>query len=156
MKLKITRNVNNNKFETMVEFEEWGGLDIEAEDEKELLANFPCILDYKNVTFSGKFKIENGEVVKADDKDEQCEQVSISLVKKVLPITESFQAKYEVSISQILDEEIKTILNTKELVCQAKVKLFENKISEEIKKLIDITKVKNNNFEKESPISIIL
>lgn len=154
MQLKIERNVKDNKFETMISFEDYGGTDITAEDEKELLENYPCMISYKDLTFSGKFNVKDKEVV-IDESDEG-ESVTLTIMDKVLPLTENFQAKYEINTKDILDTELQAKLNTKEIICQAKVLLFEEKIVEKIKELIADLKAKDNNFEKASPIHITI
>ncbi|WP_291567032.1 MULTISPECIES: hypothetical protein [unclassified Clostridium] len=154
MQLKIERDVKNNRFETIISFENYGGTDITAEDEKELLENYPCMISYKDLTFSGKFNIKDKEVVL--DESDNGETVTLTVMDKVFPLTENFQAKYEINIKDILDSELQTKLNTKELICQAKILLFEEKIVEKIKELIVDLKAKDNNFEKASPIHITI
>lgn len=82
MQLKIERNVKNNKFETMISFENYGGTDITVEDEKELLENYPCVINYKDLTFSGKFNLKDKEVV-LDETDEG-ETVTLTVMDEVL------------------------------------------------------------------------
>lgn len=202
MILEINRNVENNKFQTLVAFKEFGGLDITADDEKELLVNYPITINYKDIIFSGKFKVVNGEVIYVDKEKlvppeitlinastnlqehtedehtkenlekaktlqeqknekeelpkEDIQEVRIALVDKMLVLNDNFQAKYEISKSQILDNEIGKVLNSKELVCQAKIKLFEEKIKETAEMLLRELKAKNNNFDKETPIEVTI
>lgn len=58
MKIKIDRNIQDNKFTTILKFEEWGGKKLTAEEEEELLKNFPCEIAYNDIKFEGRFKTD--------------------------------------------------------------------------------------------------
>lgn len=155
MKLTTTRKTENNKVETTIIFKEWGRNSISAEDEQRLLNDYPQIINYKDLTFSGFFKVENKEVVKATSTEDG-EKVTLVTIPKLVPLTDAFQVKYEIGLNQILDSEIGTKLNTKELVAQAKCKLFEDTIKNEITKMLNALELKDNTFETSTPIEEIL
>ena len=154
MNLTISRNVENNKFETLIAFESFGGMDITPEQEQELIGNYPIVLDTNDITFSGKFEVVNGEVIKVADDSLTGETVTLVIPKRIVSIDNLLQMRYEITVSQIMDSELGTLLTTKEQVCQAKVKLFEDKVIDKIKAMITELKTKDNSFESESPINI--
>lgn len=154
MHLVINRNILNNKFETVVSFQGFGNNDMTPEEEKELLENFPIEISYADIAFSGKFDVVSGEVVASEALD--AEEVGFVIAQRTIKINELFVAKYEVSTSQIQDTELGTKLSTKELVCQAKAKLFELKVIAEVKRLVDELKLKSTNFEAETPIMVTI
>ncbi|GCD11775.1 hypothetical protein [Clostridium tagluense] len=152
MNLTITRGIENNKFTTLVAFKEFGGIGMTSEDEMALLQNYPIILTYGEITFSDKFKVVSGNVV----QDSTGDTVTLILSERKTPLTQVFQVRYEVSTGQILDAELGTSLISKELVAQAKCILFENKVKERITSLLTIAKTKNNSFEINSPIDVVI
>lgn len=154
MKFNITRNVENNKFETMVRFEEYGGSDIDAEQEKEMLDNYPITISLKDIDFTGYFKVVDNEVEASEELEG--DEVTISLLQRKLRVDDTFVAKFEANATEILKEEFGDELVNGILVCQAKSLLFEDKIVEAIRTELDKTKGTNNEFENKSPITIII
>lgn len=152
MHLIINRNILNNKFETVVSFESFGGVDITPEEERALLENFPVSVNLSEIEFTGKFEADGAEVLESDDVG--AEEVKLSVPQRMIKVDDSFIAKYEVSVSDILDNELGTRLSTKELVCQAKARLFEVKVVDKVRELLSDLKLKNTKFEEEAPIKV--
>lgn len=155
MIISIKRNILNNKFETVLAFKEYGTSDYTPEQEQALVENYPQSLSYRDIVFSADFKVdENNDVQLAQDGDLDVETVTLTIPQRLIPVDETFQAKYTIAKSDVSDSEIGTILSTKALICQAKVKLFENAVSKKLTDILDELRAKDNNFESESPIEI--
>ena len=154
MNFKIERDILDNKFTTQIVFDSYGSVDITPEKEQTLLENYPTKLTYSDINFTDKYEVDSDNNVVRNEVDG--EEVTIALTNKDIPLGEEFVAKYEVSTSSIKDIEVGTLLNTKELVCEAKCKLFEEKIVEKLTELINEVKSKDNDFEDESPIDITI
>ena len=77
-------------------------------------------------------------------------------LQREINIDENFIVKFEVSTSQVSDDEIGIELANKTLVCQAKLLLFEDKIVKTIENKLDVVKGLDNDFEKQSPITVTI
>ena len=155
MKLTITRNVENNKFKSMIVFEGFGSPDISEVDEKELLENYPQHISLKDIVFEGYADVDDGEVFITDDTDKDKIKLIIPLQREIR-INEDFVVKYEISTSQVASDEVGAKLVNKTLVCQAKLLLFEEKIIQAIENKLNAVKGLDNNFEKQSPITVVI
>lgn len=147
MNLKITRDITNEVYSTTIAFDSFGDTVLTSDQEQKLLVDFPIILDYGAITFSDKYKITNG-VISADATGDT---VTIVPLAKKVPIVEAFTLSFSYSANQVLASEIGTNLTTKELVAEAKVILFEDKIKTQIKALLDAIKAKGDSFDENSP-----
>jgi hypothetical protein len=153
MNLTINRSIDNNVFKTTMKFASFGGLDITSEEEQELLQDYPIVLEYNNITFSGKYGL-NGKNVIIDETNG--DTVSIIIPNKKIVIDESFIAEYAVSSLQVPDSELGEVLTVKENICEAKCLLFEEKIKAAISTLITGIKAKDSDFGKNNPINITI
>lgn len=153
MNFTITRTINNNVFDTKMQFASYGALDITSDDEQSLLTDYPIMLEYSTITFSGKYTVTGKDVIASDTGD----VVNMTIPNKRILLDKDFVAEYSISTSQILDSEIgSTALKTKELVAQAKCLLFENAIKTQITTLLTGVKAKDSNFAKQNPINITI
>lgn len=153
MNLTIKRDIDNNKFSTIISFASYGSLDITPEDEEALLQDYPVSLTYSDISFTGKYGVANKKVTKDDAAGDT---ITFVISNKKIPLDANFIAKYEINTNQILDSEIGAKLNTKELICDAKCTLFEDKIQAQIGTLLAAIKAKGNEFESESPINVTI
>lgn len=154
MKFEIVRDVDKNKFETKISFLEYGSLDMDETDEKELLDNYPQTINLKDIDFEGHYKVVDNEVVESDI--ENGDRVGLSVLQRELVIDSTFATKFETDVSKILSDEIGVELINETLVCQAKSLLFENKVLEAIEEKLTNVKSLNNDFEKQSPIVVTI
>lgn len=154
MNLKILRNIENGTYSTIISFESWGGTTLTSDEEKDLLHDFPIMLDYKDITFSGKYKLLNGVVV-ADEV--AGDSVLITPLTKTVPLIEGFSLSYSCSVNEVATSELTgTSLNTSELVAEAKVILFEDKVKDKISSLMTIIKAKRDKFEDGTPTIVTI
>lgn len=102
MKIKVDRSIQDNKFTTVLKFEEWGGKRLTAEEEKELLENFPCEVAYNDIKFEGRFKVDekNNAVLLNLDKAANKEVV----VQKEKTTEQKEEKKEEKQIVETHDE----------------------------------------------------
>lgn len=154
MKFKITRQIKNKLFSTQIAFVEFGGAELTAEEEKELIENFNApFIDTSKLTFSGKYGITEGKVAKDDSTGED---VSFILPAARYTIDEGFVAQYSIDCKHIKDDEVGTVLSDKEKVAEAKCCLFEATVEEAIKKEFDKLKKKRTGFENLENDEIII
>ena len=154
MKFTIARNVDKNKFESVLTFAEYGAIDIDEIEEKDLLDNYPQTISLKDIVFEGFYKVVYNEVV--EDETELIDKVTLTVLQRVVKLDDTFAVKYEVNTSQILADELGTELINETLVCQAKTLLFESKVLDEVKVKLDAVKLLGNDFEKVSPITVTI
>jgi len=151
MILAISRNVEENVFDTRIKCAAYGTQGMTEEQEKEMLMDYVTELEYKNIEFVGKYSVKNGNVAADADAGEE---VSLNLNNLKIRINEDFDVHYSVNSNKISDKAIGTILNTKELVAQAQCILFEDKIQAEVLKLLEATRAKVNTFEGNSEVTL--
>lgn len=148
MNLLTTSDIENNVFNTTISVKECGTANLTPEEEVALLKDFPSKIIFKNLVFSGKFSVIDGAPKLTNGESD--EEVSLSLTNQEILLNESFTATYRIDLKKVADAEIGTILNTKELVCQAKCMLFETTIKAEIKKILADIRVKATAFTGET------
>lgn len=162
MKLDTKRGIEQNVFSTVVAFKEFGSQNLTPSQEEAMLADHPVILEYKKLDFKGKFKVVNGEVfevvlatpsvgttVIGDPTGTDCVEVAISLNNVEVKVDSALSVTYKVDVKTITPLEVGTVLTTKELVCQAKCVLFENRVKLEVVRLLAEARSKVNAFENE-------
>lgn len=172
MKFEIHRNLENNTFETMIKFKEYGGGELEPKQEKELLNDFgyPKI-NLAEIDFEGAVK--KGE--KGLEVAEDGEKLSFIVGAKTLLVGENFCAEMAVNpnklgfvsfpkededqvVTRSLDGEEKeeSIFDDKAVVAEAVCLIFEKKIQEELEKKLKELKDRYTSFEEEAPIEFTI
>lgn len=145
MVLVYEKDIKDNVFYMTVKCKELGNSDILASEEEAMLINFPTAIEYKDITFEGKFNVDsNGDVIEDSSTGET---VSLKLNNKVVKIDKDFKVDFSISTKMIKTEEIGTILKTKELVAEAKALCFKNAIKNAIKQALEDVRNKTNNYE---------
>lgn len=145
MVLVYEKDIKDNVFYMTVKCKTLGNSDILASEEEAMLINFPTTIEYKNITFEGKFGVDsNGDVIEDSSTGET---VSLKLNNKVVKIDESFKVDFSISTKMIKTEEIGTVLKTKELVAEAKALCFKNAIKNAVKQALEDVRNKTNNYE---------
>ena len=150
MNFETKHAVHGGVFETAVEFTEYGDGTLDAEHEEALFEDIglPSI-NLGSIVFKGKYKVAGDKrVIKAEDADQNADEVSIIVNNKKLEVGPGFSAAYKADAADVGDSEIgKHDLNTKKLVAEAKCVLFETKVKEEIEKVVKAAKAERTRYE---------
>lgn len=158
MDLKITNNIDNNIFSTHVTVDAWGTEQLSEDEERELAANFPVKLAYRNLKFKKNIKI-NGtvpEITEEEANDTSVISISLpALSNKEILIDDDFDAYYKIDCTKISPSALdKNVLTTKELLCQTYCLIFSQVICDEVGKIMDELRKKAPAFEGETIISV--
>lgn len=148
MKLKFKNDLEDNVRSVKITVSSMGSKTLTIEQEKELIADYSPVLEYRNLDFKGYFKMDNLDVVEATD-DSDGELVSLSLTNKIVKVDENFAVELSIATDSIKTSEVGSILNTKDKVAEAKILLFSKVIEKEVKDTVTALKAKDNNFETE-------
>lgn len=155
MNLTITRDITNELFTTTIQVTSLGSTDITPIEEENLLGDYPINLDFQNITFTGKFNVSTvGNNVIVDET--AGETITLSTPRRILAVNKDLIITYSISKVQILPSEVQTKLSTAELVCQAKILLFENCIKTQLQTLMTNLKAKKNDFLLSNPINVTI
>lgn len=145
MNITTTNDITNGVFSTVITIASFGADTLSSEEELNLLNNYSCKLRYKDLNFTGKFKIVDGELTMTEDEDGA--EVEIAVADITIPVNKSFKAEYKISLSKVQDTEIGDILTTKEMICEAKCKLFAEVVKDGLKAILEEIRSKSTGFE---------
>lgn len=145
MNITTTNDITNGTFSTVITVTSFGADTLSAEEELNLLNNYSCKLRYKELNFSKKFKVVDGELTVTEDEDGVLVEISVSDI--AIPINKNFKAEYKIALNKIQDDEIGDVLTSKEMVCEAKCKLFASVVKEELKRIVEEIRNKSTSFE---------
>lgn len=137
-----------------VKFSAYGRPNLTAVEEKEIIENYGLVIDYKKITFSGKFDVVDGNVVEITSPTAMGDEINIDLIPQVLVLDETFVVSYSVKASAIKDAMLTSALKTKDLLASAMCILFGNRIDEAITKVIDEAVAKTNGFETTDTVTL--
>lgn len=146
MKILPIRTIENNAYKTVIKPSEMGDSIRTAQQEIDLLADFPQILRYSDIEFKGNFIVTDGTPVLSDDPS--AAEVVLDLNNKEYTIGQDMEISLEVSAEKVGSAEINDILTDALMVAQAKVILFETRVMAKIKELLDIARSHVNTFEE--------
>lgn len=147
MKIKPIKKIENNVCSIEIKVTSLGNNNLTEDEERELLANFPKKVVYKDLNFEKKVKVDGKNVVVDDVAG--TDTITLSLVNKEFTLDENMNITYSVDASKISASEKTVNLTSIELVAMAKVVVFEAVIIEEIKRLLDEVRAISNDFETE-------
>lgn len=156
MDLKISHDIENNVFSTVITVDGFGTEQLSEDEEKELLEDFPSKIAYKNLIFTKYIKM-NGSVPEVVDEDDGTGiVVSIPpLSNREIVINEDFDANYKIDINKIpnsaLDNEV---LTTKELVAQAYCAIYDAVIVDAVEDIMNNIRTKAPAFSGERIVSV--
>lgn len=146
MKILPVRSIKGNVFSTLLAPSEWGTSTVVAADELAMLEDFPQVLKYSDIDFSGKFIVTNGNPIMSEDSG--AVEVTLDLNNKEFIIDENLSIELEVDANKILDTFLdETVFKTKQLYAQAQIILFETKVKARIKELLEVARSNVNDFE---------
>ena len=146
MKILPVRSIENNAYKTVIKPSEMGDSIRTAQQEIDLLADFPQILRYSDIEFKGNFIVTDGIPVLSDDPS--AVEVVLDLNNKEYTIGQDMEISLEVSAEKVGSAEINDVLTDALMVAQAKVILFETRVMAKIKELLDIARSHVNTFEE--------
>ena len=146
MKILPERTIENNAYKTVIKPSEMGDSIRTAQQEIDLLADFPQILRYSDIEFKGNFIVTDGIPVLSDDPS--AVEVVLDLNNKEYTIGQDMEISLEVSAEKVGSAEINDVLTDALMVAQAKVILFETRVMAKIKELLDIARSHVNTFEE--------
>lgn len=146
MKILPIRTIENNSYKTVIKPSEMGDSIRTAQQEIDLLADFPQILRYSDIEFKGTFIVTDGIPVLSDDPS--AAEVVLDLNNKEYTIGQDMEISLEVSAEKVGSAEINDVLTDSLMVAQAKVILFETRVMAKIKELLDIARSHVNTFEE--------
>lgn len=146
MKILPVRTIENNAYKTVIKPSEMGDSIRTAQQEIDLLADFPQILRYSDIEFKGTFIVTDGIPVLSDDPS--AVEVVLDLNNKEYTIGQDMEISLEVSAEKVGSAEINDVLTDALMVAQAKVILFETRVMAKIKELLDIARSHVNTFEE--------
>lgn len=146
MKILPVRTIENNAYKTVIKPSEMGDSIRTAQQEIDLLTDFPQILRYSDIEFKGNFIVTDGIPVLSDDPS--AVEVVLDLNNKEYTIGQDMEISLEVSAEKVGSAEINDVLTDALMVAQAKVILFETRVMAKIKELLDIARSHVNTFEE--------
>ncbi len=157
MYLKITNDIENNVFSTMINIDSFGTEQLSEDEEKEMLKDFPTKVAFRNLTFKKNVKM-NGSVPEVTDDEVGEGVVAVTLPalsnKEVL-LDENFEVSYRVDVNKISNTAVdEKVLTTKELVAQAYCVVFDDVIRAEVERIMTELRGKAPAFSGETLISV--
>lgn len=157
MYLKISNDIENNAFSTVVSVDSFGTEQLSADEEKELLADFPTKIAYRHLVFSRNVKI-NGSVpeITGDEAGDGVVAVTLpTLSNKELAVNADFTAAYKVDLSRIPAAAVDgAVLTTPELVAQAYCLVFADVICKAVEDVMTALRSKAPSFSGEKVVSV--
>lgn len=147
MKILPERSIENNVYTTVIKPLEYGTATMTAEQELEMLKDTPQILKYADIDFTDKFVIENK--IPKISSDGGAVEVSLNPNNKEFLLDENFEVSISIDANNIVDAEIDgTVFTCKHELAMAKVILYETKVIEQIKKLLEVARSHVTTFEQ--------
>lgn len=146
MKILPVRSIENNTFKTVIKPSEMGDSIRTAQQEIDLLADFPQVLRYSDIEFKGKFVVTDG--IPSISDEAASVEVTLDLNNREFTLGEDMEISLEVNADKIASSEVNEVLTDSLLVAQAKVILFENRVMAKIKELLDTARSHINTFEE--------
>jgi len=157
MYLKVVNDIENNVFSTVISVDSFGTEQLSEDEEKELLADFPAKLAYRNLVFSRNVKI-NGSVpeITTDEAGEGAVTVTLpTLSNKELAVNADFNASYKMDLAKIPASAVdETVLTTPELVAQAYCLVFADVICKAVMDVLTALRSKAPAFSGETIVSV--
>lgn len=158
MDLKVTNNIDNNIFSTLVTVDALGTEQLSEDEERELIANFPVKVAYRNLKFAKNIKI-NGTVPEITNEEvDGTAVVSVTLPalsNKEILIDEKFESYYKIDYTKISPAVINgNVITSREVAAQAYCLIFSQVICDAVRDIMDELRKKAPAFEGETIISV--
>lgn len=153
MKIKDIKTIDKDIVSVEIFVSELGTSTLDAAEEKNQLENFIKSIEYKKINFVGNMKLESNVPVVTTDPVDDSSVVEISipnLINKKIEVNEDMKIELSIDTTKIADSELNAVFSTKEMLGQARITLFTEKIKEAIsEKLLEIRNLANT-FEGET------
>ena len=121
--------------------------------EIETLHDYVRKVKFHDIDFTANITMSDGKpVVTKDEPSDTVVEVSLTVTPKEYVLDENLDIQFSIDASRIADTEVNDILKTKALVSQAKIAVFQNKIKEEVLRLLDEARNEDNSFEQETEV----
>lgn len=121
--------------------------------EIETLHDYIRKVKFANIDFTANVTMSAGKpVVTDEDINDTVVEVSLIVAPKEYILDENLDIQFSIDAGRIADTEINEVLKTKVLVSQAKIAVFQNKIKEEVLRLLNEARNEDNSFEQESEV----
>jgi hypothetical protein len=148
MKLGYLPSMADNVRTMRVFVKSIGSSSLTETEEQAILDNYKPKLVYKDLVFSGKYKVDaQGDVV-ADAS--AGETVTLSLINKVIEINKDFVAEFTIATKDVKASELGTIFATADKLAEAKCILFRDVVTKAVEDIVTAIKAKEDDFEKEN------
>ena len=146
LKEKITIENNIVKYQIKAQYNE--ELTADEELEIETLHDYIRKIKFSDIDFTANVTVNNGTpIVTEDDINETTVEISLGKVpEKEYVLDENLNIVFSIDSGRVSDAEINNVLNSKPLISQAKIAVFQSKIKEKIKELL--TEARNEEDRK--------
>lgn len=157
MKLKVSKSINENIITVTIGVVELGTSNSVADEEENMLLDFPRSVRYSDINFKGNMKIDtvSGDPIVTDSEVEDKKVVSIEIkdvINKEYSINKDMEITFTIDVSKIPDAELDSVFTTVEMLGKARAELFATKIQEEIGKKLAEIRALNTKFEGETEV----
>lgn len=157
MYLKISYDIENNAFSTVISVDSLGTEQFSEDEERELLEDFPTKIAYRNLVFSRNIKL-NGTVpeITEDEAGEGVVTVTLpTLSNKEIPVNEDFTAAYKIDLTRIPAAAVdKDVLTTPELVAQSYCLVYADVVCKAVEDVMTALRSKAPSFTGERVVSV--
>lgn len=161
MQLKITHDIENNIFTTVLTVDSFGTEQLSEDDEKELLNDFPTKIAYRNLTFtknvtmSGSVPVVTDTAITSENEDTIVAVTIPPISNKEVQIDENFNAVYKIDVNKIPNSAVDAnVLTTKELVAQAYCVVFDAVVEGAVGTAMTAIRAKAPAFAGETLVSV--
>ena len=121
--------------------------------EIETLHDYIRKVKFANIDFTANVTMSGGKpIVTDEDISDTVVEVSLIVAPKEYILDENLDIQFSIDAGRIADTEINEVLKTKVLVSQAKIAVFQNKIKEEVLRLLEEARNEDNSFEQETEV----
>ena len=150
MIFETKRNVVNNVFTVEVTFAGYGTDEMDEKHEQALFNDLGNpVINMGAIVFEGRFKVDGDlRVVPAEGEDGDVVKF-IQNVKRY-ELAPGFAVRFSADAGDVAKSEIGEHLNTARLVAEAKALLFQQKVHEAIKAVVEELKAQRTRFETET------
>lgn len=152
MVIGFERDITDRIVSSTATIKEFGSDTIQPSKEKENLEDYPPILNYADINFTGKFKMDEEEHIPVLLEENATlegtlDTVTLDLGEKTVKIDADFTDTYSVD-AKSLTRQIKnmTVIPDEDCLAQAMVMLWEAKIGAQIKTLVENSRKHMNGF----------
>lgn len=147
MKITDVKTIDRDIVSVRIYISEFGTATMNAEEEKNLLENFIRSIEFNDIDFKANMKVESNLPVITSEAVDDTTVVEVGipdLINKKYNLDSSLDIVLEIDVSKIPNSELNAVMNTKELLGQARIILFTDKIIKAIsEKLVEIRSLYN-------------